>query len=102
MARLYAVLTEGARILRGTDLQMNGAYHGNSIYLAREPSTTWAYAKACASASETSFFRARAELRNASVILGCKHASNDRNARRSDIHVIADESRVMFRYIFTF
>lgn len=102
MARLYAILTEDARILSGSDLQVHGAVYGKGIYLAREPTTAWVYAKACSSIDGTSFFSSRPDFQDSEVVLGCEHAGNDTNVHGRGIHVITDESRVMVRYIFVY
>ncbi|KAK3046686.1 hypothetical protein LTR09_011833 [Extremus antarcticus] len=102
MDRLYSILTQGLRVLSGTDLMKHGQAHGQGIYLTNNPGVAWSIAGSLASASSEAFFRSRPDFQNAAVVLGCEHAGNDNSDRGSNVHVVTDESRIMVRYIFLF
>ncbi|KAF2491635.1 hypothetical protein BU16DRAFT_565332 [Lophium mytilinum] len=92
--RLPAILSQGLKICSGTTLQRTGAAHGNGIYMAEDPGTSFSYSPLQASWRNSSFHNHR-------VLLGCELAGNG-NSVSPGIHVIKDPGTVMVRYVFLF
>ncbi|XTI89975.1 hypothetical protein V2W45_1511865 [Cenococcum geophilum] len=92
--RLPAILCQGLRICSGTSLQRTGAAHGNGIYTATEPLTSFSYSPAIASWPASTFHNMR-------LLLGCELVGNG-NPVTGGIHVIKDPGVLMVRYIFLF
>ena len=93
--RLYPILSEGLRICSGTSLQYHGAVHGNGIYMAEEPKTSWDYSRDAPSISGLKW----TNLKAMRVLLGCEFAGVS-VARHPGIHVISDPRRLIVRYVF--
>ena len=79
-------------MLSNTPLMAHAAASGKGIYLADEPSTSWSYTSSSGAGWAASAFR------NCRVLLGCELAGGGTSS--NGIHVIADASRIMVRYIF--
>ncbi|KAF2728195.1 hypothetical protein EJ04DRAFT_109598 [Polyplosphaeria fusca] len=93
--RLPAILAQGLRVGSGTSLQRTGAAHGRGIYLAEEPSTSQGYSPSAVSWKNSG-------LNNMRLLFGCEIAGQSRGVGSGGIHVIAEEQRVMVRYVFLF
>ena len=94
--RLPAILAQGLRVYSNTALQRTGAVHGNGIYLAEEPSTSFSYAPASLSWKNSG-------LANMKLVLGCEVVGGGNLVSASTgIHVIKEEADVMVRYVFLF
>ena len=93
--RLYAILCQGLRVCSGTALQTHGAVHGNGIYMAEEPNLAWGYARATPA---TGCYYDK--FSNMQLLLGCEYIGDSQAVTTHKIHVIADPSRLMLRYIF--
>jgi len=92
--RLYAILSQGLKILTSTSLQRHGGAHGTGIYLAEEPSVASGYANVGGAGWIDSPFK------NCEVILGCEYAGDDRAIMAPGIYVVTDTSRVIVRHVF--
>jgi hypothetical protein len=92
--RLPGILSQGLRIGSGSTLQRNGAAHGNGIYMADDPSTSFSYSPTQAGWRNSAFHNHR-------VLLGCELAGNG-NVVSPGIHVIKDPGTLMVRYVFLF
>ena len=90
--RVYPILCEGLKVLSNSPLMRNAAAHGRGVYLADEPSTSWGYTTNSGPGWAASSFH------NFRVLLGCELAGAATS--RNGIYVLADESRVMVRYVF--
>ena len=93
--RLYPILSEGLRICSGTSLQRHGALHGDGIYMAEEPETSWGYSRDAPSISGLKW----TNLKAMRVLLGCEYAGVS-TARYQGIHVVSDPKKLIVRYIF--
>ena len=92
--RLHAILGQGLQVFSGTGLERNGACHGNSIYLAEEPATSWGYSTVSRSWRCSAFHNVR-------VVLGCEVVDPTKFLSRvPGTYVVTDPSIVMVRYIF--
>ena len=93
--RLYPILSEGLRICSGTSLQRHGALHGDGIYMAEEPETSWGYSRDAPSISGLKW----TNLKEMNVLLGCEYAGVS-TAKYQRIHVVSDPKKLIVRYIF--
>jgi hypothetical protein len=92
--RLPSILSQGLKVCSGTPLQRTGAAHGNGIYMAEEPATSFSYSPAAVSWKMSG-------LHNTRLMFGCEVVGNG-NWVSSQIHVIKDPKDVMVRYVFLF
>ena len=92
--RLHPILCQSLREQSGTALQRHGAYHGDGIYMADEPSLAWRYAAANSGGWKSS------KLKNMKLLLGCELAGPKPQAPHSGEYVITDAAKLAVRYIF--
>jgi hypothetical protein len=92
--RLFAILCQGLQIKSNTPLQANGAASGAGIYMAEEPSTSWAYTNRRANPGNWP----QSALKDFRVLLGCENAGP--SVGNATMHVIRDPTTVMVRYLF--
>lgn len=92
--RLPCILSQGLRVCSGTALQRTGAAHGNGIYMATEPLTSFSYAPSITSWRASTFHNMR-------LLLGVELVGRG-NSVAGGIHVIKDPGVLMVRYIFLF
>jgi hypothetical protein len=91
--RLFRILSEGLKVMSGTEFQASGASFGNGIYLAEEQNISLGYA------GSTNKSWKNSALKDLRVLLGCEVAT-DLPPPPGQYHVIADEKSVLVRYIF--
>ena len=96
--RLYAILREGLRNCSGGPLMRNGSAYGNGIYVATEPSTALQYSDRSYGQNSSSNWPGSA-FHNMRVLLGCELRGSAQTPY-TGIHVIAEPSTIMVRYIF--
>ncbi|KAH6719424.1 hypothetical protein BKA61DRAFT_597551 [Leptodontidium sp. MPI-SDFR-AT-0119] len=96
--RLYSILRDGLRIMSTGPLRKHGASYGTGIYVADDPRTAWSYATQRQHREGSG--RLANELINTRVLLGCEMVRPSGTAAARGIHVVADESQLMVRYIF--
>lgn len=99
MDRLYAILSQGLRVLSNTPLMKHGAASGAGIYFSTETSLPASYAAITspAVAGHSAFFHSRKDFDGPQVLLGCEHAGP---AKKGGIFVVTDPTKVIVRYIF--
>ncbi|KAF7186628.1 Protein mono-ADP-ribosyltransferase PARP8 [Pseudocercospora fuligena] len=93
--RLYAIFTQGLKVLSHTPLQQHGAASGAGIYLAEDPSTSMAYARPMALAGNFATKFNDYTSRGVLLAVECAGVSPGRG-----VHVEPDPSKVLLRYVF--
>ena len=98
MDRLYAILTQGLKVLSNTPLMKHGAVSGPGIYFSTDTALPISYAAgAVKAAGQPAFFKFRKDFDGPQVLLGCEHAGP---ASRNGAYVVTEPSKVIVRYIF--
>ncbi|KAF2202753.1 hypothetical protein GQ43DRAFT_413023 [Delitschia confertaspora ATCC 74209] len=96
LERLPSILQQGLKICSGTPLQRIGAAHGNGIYMAEDPATSYGYSSTCHNSWQNSKFK------NMRVLLGCEVVGpgNRVQSATGGVHLLKEEREVMIRYVF--
>ncbi|KAI9786207.1 MAG: hypothetical protein M1839_007617 [Geoglossum umbratile] len=92
-SRLFLVLTEGLKVMSGTQFMLNGAVSGPGIYCGNDQASAIPYA------GSTGQSWANSALGNMRIVLGCELAAYTPPIY-SHAHVITDQNRLAVRYVF--
>lgn len=92
VSRLFRIFTEGLKVMSNTSFMIHGASHGTGIYCADEQSMSLPYAGGIGKSWKNS------ALSDLKIMMGCELANYAPSPM--GYHVVADEDRLLVRYIF--